>query len=115
MRLFLACCIILFSETAGFAENTSKTFVEECSDLTSKGLQSYSMGHCLGVISTMMAVGPSLIQDMKFCPGNAPTMVGMGVMNQYAKAHPELLNSDGPDGTRLFMLSSAFREKWPCK
>ncbi len=115
MRLILACCLILISETAGFAANTAKTFVEGCKVSSVDDWRNYPMGECTGVIMTMMAVGPFLIQDMKFCPGNAPPIVGMGIMNQYAKAHPELLKSDGPDGERLFMLLSAFREKWPCK
>jgi hypothetical protein len=115
MRLLLACCLILLSGTAGFAENTAKVFVEDCKFSSADDLRSYSMGHCIGVISTMMAVGPFLIEDMRFCPGNAPTIIGAGVMNQYVKAHPDLLKSDGPDGDRLFLLLSAFREKWPCK
>jgi hypothetical protein len=115
MRLLLAFCLVLFCETSGFAENNSKAFVEECSDISVKGLRSYSMGQCFGVISTMMAVGPFLNEDMRFCPGNAPIIVGVGTMNQYTKAHPDLLKSDGPDGDRLYMLLSAFRERWPCK
>ena len=68
------------------------------------------MGECITVIRTTLAFGPFLIPEMKFCPGMHPTILGMGVMNQYAKAHPELLKLDGPEGDRLFMLLSAFRE-----
>src|SRR5258708_26706053 len=114
MRLILACCLILISETAAFADNAAKTFVERCKFSVADDWRASAMGECTGVITTMMAVCPFLIQDMKFCPGNAPPIVGMGVMNQYAKTHPQLLKSDGPDADRLFMLLSAFREKMPC-
>jgi hypothetical protein len=115
MRIVLACCLILISGTAAIAENTAKTFIEACKTSSVDDYRKYPMGECAGVVTTMMALGPYLLQDMKFCPGHAPPIVGMGVMNQYAKAHPELLKSDGPDGDRLFLLLSAFREKWPCK
>jgi len=119
MRLFLACCLFLFSGTAGFAEKTVKTFVEECGDWSFKGFESREMGECVGVITTMMILGPFLIQKMRFCPGEPtpPPIVGFGAMNKYVRAHPNVLNSDGQyyNDDRLIMLTLAFREEWPCK
>jgi len=40
---------------------------------------------------------------------------GMGAMNRYVKAHPEVLKPDTPNMDRLSMLILAFRDEWPCK
>jgi hypothetical protein len=115
MRILLAVCILLFSAAAGSAE-TAKPFVEDCKAYPPKFSRSYatgqSEGRCFGAIKTMIAVGPFLTKDMKFCPGEATPIVGVGVVNRYVKAHPEVLN---PDGDLLVMLVTAFREEWPCK
>jgi hypothetical protein len=116
MRTLLAVCLLLVSETTGFAEPT-KPLVDDCRAYPPKFSRSYatgqSEGRCLGVIKTMIAVGPFLTNDMKFCPGEAAPIVGVGVVNRYVKAHPEVLNPDGDD--LLVMLMTAFREEWPCK
>jgi hypothetical protein len=101
---------MLFSETAGLADDTAKTFVEECNEPFLEAMQKYSMGACTGTIRTMMAVGPVLIPELRFCPGDAVTIQGFAAMNTYVKAHPDVLNGD-----RLSMLTLAFRDKWPCK
>jgi hypothetical protein len=114
MRMLLACCLILIGATAGFAENDSKSFVEGCNDRSLDGLRSYDMGQCIGVISTLMVVGPYLDQVTRFCPPAGRAIYGMGAMNKYTKAHPEVLKPDAPHMDRLVMLIMAFREEWPC-
>jgi hypothetical protein len=115
MRLVLAFCLILVFETTGFAENNSKAFVEGCRDFSLKGMRSFEMGECLGAIRSLMLVGPYLREDMKFCPDNGRTIFGMGAMNRYVKAHPDVLKSDTPNMDVTSMLILAFRDEWPCK
>lgn len=111
MQLLLACCLMLFGETAVLADDSAKTFVEECNqEPFVEAMRKYSMGQCTGTIRTMMAVGPVLVPELRFCPGAAPTILGLAAMNQYVKAHPDALNED-----RLIMLNMAFRDEWPCK
>jgi hypothetical protein len=115
MRFLLACCLVLFGETAALAENSSKAFVEDCKASSKDDWSRPSLHHCYGVIGTMMAVGPFLTDDMRFCPTKEHTIFGVGVMNRYVKAHPDALNSDGRASDRIVMLILAFREEWPCK
>ena len=115
MRLLLAFCLIFFSETSGFAENTSKTFVEGCRGFSVKDMPRFEMGECLGVVGTLMLVGPYLREDMKFCPDSGRPIFGVGAMNKYVKAHPDVMNPDAPNMDRVSMLILAFREEWPCK
>jgi hypothetical protein len=95
MRLFLACCLTIFSGTVGLAENNSKPFVESCNDLSMKGFQRHEMTECIAIVSTLMVVGPYLREEVKFCP-NRP-ILGMGAVNRYVKAHPDILKADAPN------------------
>lgn len=114
MRILLACCLILFSGAAGLAENDLKAFVDGCNSFTKKS-SSYAAGDCLGVIRTLMVVGPYLREDLKFCPDSGRAIFGMGAMNGYVKSHPGVLDIDAPNMDRVSMLILAFREEWPCK
>jgi Rap1a immunity proteins len=110
-RILLVFCLLLFSKTTGFAEAT-KPLVDDCRANPPKFRQSSANGRCLGVIESMMSIGPFLPKNMKFCPGAATPVFGVGVVNGYFKAHPEMLN---PDGDLLVVLETAFREEWPCQ
>jgi Rap1a immunity proteins len=113
MRILLALCLVLFS-TAGFAE-TAKPLVDDCRADSPKFSRNpgtgRSEGRCLGIINTMMSIGPYLPKHMKFCPGTASPVFGVDVVNGYFKAHPEA----NPEGDAVAILVVAFREEWPCK
>jgi hypothetical protein len=102
MRILLALFLVLFS-TAGFAE-AAKPLVDACTAATRQDRR------CLGIINTMMSIGPYLPKQMKFCPGTASPVRGVDVVNGYVKAHPEA----NTDGEPVSILVVAFREEWPC-
>lgn len=112
IQLFLACSLILFGKTAVLADGSAKTFVEECNEFFKLPIPlTHAIGECTGTIKTMIAIGPFLIPELRFCPGDfAPPINGLAAMNRYVREHPDVLNSD-----RLSMLTLAFRDEWPCK
>lgn len=124
VRFLLASCLIIFCQTSGFAENDSKQFVDTCRksvnsipefNKSNSTEQRVDLAKCIAVIGTLLAVGPYLREDLKFCPDSTRPILGMAAMNKYAKAHPDVLKPEAPTMDRLSMLILAFREEWPCK
>jgi hypothetical protein len=74
--------------------------------------QLYGMAHyCSGVVHGLVAVGPLLPANLKFCPPQAsnPSQLARVVV-QYIEAEPQRMHED----FRQLTLE-AFHDAWPCK
>ncbi len=68
-------------------------------------------GGCAGMVGTLLAVGPKLSDDMKFCPppgSNLP--LGLKVFVKFLEDHP-----DRQEEPTITLALAAFREAWACK
>jgi hypothetical protein len=69
-----------------------------------------SAGYCLATLGTVMALGPFLAPDLKFCPPATCPVIGIGALSRYLNAHSDRLNDE-----KLSVMIQAFEEVWPCK
>jgi hypothetical protein len=89
--------------------DSAGNFIKRCHDWSAEGFRKYDMGYCLGAVRTVMALGPNLSDEFRFCP-DAPPIGGIGVMSRHLRA-----NSDRQNEKWLAVMVEAFHHKWPCK
>jgi Rap1a immunity proteins len=111
MRLFLTICFLVATQTPVIAaDDSAQSFMETCKNFSIDQMQKEEVGFCAGVVETMMAVGPVLMSDWRFCPGHAPVAEGYAAINKYVKDHPDALKRG-----RMDLLTLALKEEWPCE
>lgn len=113
MRPFLACVLLILAATPALAadDTSAQALLDKC-NLTpvAEKMAKYDAGFCIGIIVTVMSVGPDLMHESRFCPPNHIPIVGIGTLERYLKAHPE-----AKDEKVLSVLGKAYMKAWPCK
>jgi hypothetical protein len=74
-------------------------------------LDVYGYGNCVGVLHTLLVVGPNLDVQRRFCPpSNATTYDASRVSIAYLQANPQLLKEGF-----IELATDALKKAWPCK
>jgi hypothetical protein len=113
MRLLLAWVLLIFGATSALAadDTSAQALLDKC-NLTPvvEKITKFDAGFCMGMIVTVMSIGPDLAPDYRFCPEDRIPIRGIGTLAHYLKEHPELKTVQA-----LAVLALAYREAWPCK
>lgn len=74
-------------------------------------LDTYGYGNCVGILDTLMMLGPHLEAQRRFCPpSGATTHDAFLVGAAYLEARPQLLNQNF-----VQLAAIALAKAWPCK
>jgi hypothetical protein len=69
------------------------------------------IGHCTGMIETLLVLGPYFQSNVRYCvPGTVTVEQGVKVFIAFLDANPRLL-----DAPADVLALKAFRAAWPCK
>lgn len=74
-------------------------------------LDTYGYGNCVGILDTLMMLGPNLEARHRFCPpSGASAKDAYDVSVAYLKARPESLRQNFTP-----LVATALAQAWPCK
>src|SRR5688572_30453171 len=93
--LLLSAAILAVPVSASADFVTANKVVRECRDVfdRSRGLGVFQQGYCLGVVTGIFYLGPSLNKDHTFCaPQGADNAQGVLIVSKYMENNPEKLH-----------------------
>lgn len=113
IRLFV---LLLLTSTVAHAQPMTASELEPAcrSALTAtedspKGAQMAEVGACLGIVRTLIFVGPDLQEPNRFCPPVVSIEQAVRVLLNFIDSQPAAL------GSRFEIVAAiAFKEAWPC-
>ncbi len=106
--LAILLCLLAGRVAAQSADTTSGNFMlPHCE---TSNLKDPLYWYCQGMLAGMGLFGPSLPEDMRFCPPEKVTnKQARRVVIKFLNAHPESLHQDFKE-----LAHRALREAWPC-
>jgi Rap1a immunity proteins len=113
----IALWILMAGVSQSFAQVKSGNELREACQIIERpggakdALEAAKAGYCIGIVKTLLFVGPRLQEPDKFCTPDGVTIEqGARVVLKYLNDNPDK-NHQRPEGLAI----AAFRKAWPCK